>query len=310
MMESVTVFQKRKEIKTQIREDFQHNNNAIGKSSFEMIQKLVTVNDFDGLRNIVVDVDLRIIKNIYGKTVLHVASLQGSFDCLRILCEFCTQETVNAQDCFGFTSLHYAVQCFNTYCVKTLLTHGANTNIQGYNGCTPLHLAALQCSPELVFLLCESWADVQLTNNSGETPLVCASRSSSRLRERLGIHVRTLALLLKYGSDPNFKDNRGMTAFHYIATSCEEVCATLLTFAGADAWTLNCDGESCVELAKNRLQMSEVFCNYLKAPVKLEQQCLVEVRKICRKTKLQSYCSAIENLPLSRKLKDKLLFRA
>ena len=298
---------------SRITTDIDGENAAIIKSrqsrgnGFEEIHELIMCGENAILRNVLDGVAFKQSKDVYGKSLLHVAASHGCLESLQIMCEYCNVETVNIRDRFGFSALHYAVQSANTYCVKVLLEHGANINVKVCNGNTPLHFAALHCYPEIVILLCKFGADVRARNAAGETPLVVASRSTSKIRERLGIHVRTLALLLKYGSDPNAKDRYAFTALHHVVSSCDKDCVLLLALAGGDTLTLNCDGKSCVQLARKRWDIYEVFRNFSRSPPTLEQRCLLEIRKALRNNNSQ-FLNSVESLLLPSVLKDKLLF--
>jgi hypothetical protein len=67
------------------------------------------------------------------------------------------------------TALHYAA--FNGYTdiVELLLQHDAEVNIQNKNGNTPLHLAALSNSIDVIVLLLSAGADVGLKNAQDQT---------------------------------------------------------------------------------------------------------------------------------------------
>jgi ankyrin repeat protein len=57
--------------------------------------------------------------------------------------------------------------------VKLLIEQGANINLKNSFGATPLCLAALRNSSDIVELLLKAGASATSENNSGETPFTC-----------------------------------------------------------------------------------------------------------------------------------------
>ena len=60
---------------------------------------------------------------------------------------------------------------------RLLLQYGANPNSKGYEGMTPLHLAAYEDSPEIVPALIAAGAELDAMDERGCTPLTHSSRS-------------------------------------------------------------------------------------------------------------------------------------
>jgi len=133
--------------------------------------------------------------------------------------------------------------------VTALIDAGAELNVKDNEGNTPLHFAVKRINREkvptrdyegIIRLLLEKKADVRSVNNCGQTPLHTASAfradpSAVELLIQAGsdVNLRTLptcdawtplhgatarnsagivAVLLKYGADPNARDGRGSTA--------------------------------------------------------------------------------------------------
>ena len=59
--------------------------------------------------------------------------------------------------------------------VRLLLEHGADVNLMNHEGSTALHTVAFFCRPELVSMLLEHGADTKLKNKYGRTPLESVS---------------------------------------------------------------------------------------------------------------------------------------
>lgn len=62
-----------------------------------------------------------------GNTALHIASLAGQLDIIKLLIEY--KADVNVQSSSGFTPLYMAAQENHEACVRYLLAHGANQNL-------------------------------------------------------------------------------------------------------------------------------------------------------------------------------------
>jgi len=74
-------------------------------------------------------------------------------------------------DRFGRTSLHLASLRGDTEIVELLLEAGANVNIKNKFGWTPLHLAAREGHIDIVQMLLEAGANIGAKNKFGRTPL-------------------------------------------------------------------------------------------------------------------------------------------
>ena len=86
----------------------------------------------------------------------------------------------NAQDrVSGYNCLHYAALNGHKEVVKLLLQHDANVNLQDKKGCTCLHLASWAGHYDIVnYILMQSniEPDINLVNCDNESPLHCAAQ--------------------------------------------------------------------------------------------------------------------------------------
>lgn len=90
-------------------------------------------------------------------TALHMAAFIG---CMASLCHHLSQDVnINAQDSIGFTALHYAVLRQDVNCVTTLISHGADVNVVGFQKSeTPLSIALELGNAEITALLISAGA--------------------------------------------------------------------------------------------------------------------------------------------------------
>jgi len=141
----------------------------------------------------------------------------------------------------GQTPLHLAIVYEGTSncrmkAVWLLLKHGADPNARDEHGKTPLHYAAKHCMPNLVELLLKHGADPNARDAEGRTPLYLVfERAAGNRWERVMAEL-TAAALLRHGADPNARDSEGRTPLHYAAArnSLYLKAAEVLVRHGAD----------------------------------------------------------------------------
>jgi ankyrin repeat protein len=107
-----------------------------------------------------------------------------------------------------------------------LLEQGANVNARvTYSGMTPLMLAASRlASPDMVRLLLEHGAEINMQDKSGWTALHCAVDVGAD-----GI----IGQLLTHGADPNLADDKGLTVLMLAQQRKRSDIVALLRQAGA-----------------------------------------------------------------------------
>lgn len=120
------------------------------------------------------------------------------------------------------TPLHYAVG--NTELLQMLLEADADVNVKNSFGVTPLHEAA-KSNTEAVKLLLLKNADVEAKDSKKRTPLHQAA---------LAGNVENLRLLLDAGADVKAKDSIDVTALHYAVYSASLDGIQFLVESGAD----------------------------------------------------------------------------
>ncbi|KAH0551120.1 hypothetical protein GP486_007536 [Trichoglossum hirsutum] len=112
---------------------------------------------------------------------LHLAASSGNFDtALRLL-----GSGLNAEDKNGQTPLHVAARDGNHQIVQLLVDEGADMDVQAVNLQTPLHMAASNGKSEVVRVLVREGANTAMKDNNDRTPLHLASKNgdSDTVRE-------------------------------------------------------------------------------------------------------------------------------
>lgn len=145
-----------------------------------------------------------------GMTPLHDACKNGSLDKVKVLLK--RGANVNIQDCSGDTPAHVAVSYGYPSVLRQLIWYGANINLQNCEGLTPLHMAPYSESRnlEVVDVLLESDADVDLSSNLGDTALHRAIFRSFNHRPN-----KIYESLLQKGALIDARDNNGRTPYDY-----------------------------------------------------------------------------------------------
>ncbi|XP_034414867.1 caskin-2-like isoform X2 [Cyclopterus lumpus] len=100
---------------------------------------------------------------------------------------------INYQDSDGFSALHHAALTGTTELLSLLLETQATVDIKDINGMRPLHYAAWQGKADSVLLLLRAGASVNSTSNDGQMPL--------HLSAQYG-HYEVSEMLLQHQSNP------------------------------------------------------------------------------------------------------------
>lgn len=144
---------------------------------------------------------------------------------------------INAFDWMGWPPLPYACRGDkgeHPEAVLRLLELGADINVQSSKGKTALHCAAKAGFLKVINVLIENGANIDATDNNGETPLYEAIRSTIKNREK---QRAALEALLTQGANPNVKNRRGLTplqaAQQMRRADAEKVVALLKKYGAA-----------------------------------------------------------------------------
>ena len=140
-----------------------------------------------------------------GETLLHAVVFAEKVDAVYLLLS--RGADPNVRGWRGQTPLHLAIVYEGTSncrmeAVRLLLKHGADPNARDEHGKTPLHYAAEHCMPDLVELLLKHGADPNARDAEGRTPLhMVFERAANDRWERVMAEL-TAAALLRHGADP------------------------------------------------------------------------------------------------------------
>lgn len=217
----------------------------------------------------------------YGVPPLAIATRLGDEEMMNLL--LAHGANVNAQDTVGNTPLHAAAGSFASPASTTalLLSAGADPNIRGRHGATPLLYAARAGKAEVVTLLIESGANIDaqeqfwyaspldsaaILGHFAVVEVLLAAGAEVDIHSPYGtpLHSAALsehddiaALLLQNGADVNALGYGDSTALHLAAGGCGEEdeligrteTAELLISHGAQINAIACDGTTPLDVA-------------------------------------------------------------
>lgn len=185
--------------------------------------------------------------NDHGETPLHVAAERNLPNIIEVL--LASGADANARDRLGNTPLHSAisgggvvfalsspvsgtlssgdrpkVDALNQV-VRLLLAKGADVNASDNDGETPLFWVAARGHKAVGELLLTRGADVTATDKAGRTPLHQAAENG---------HNEIVRILLAKGADPNARTKIGLTPLHGAVATGEGETLKLLISSGGD----------------------------------------------------------------------------
>lgn len=121
--------------------------------------------------------------------------------------------------------------------------HPDDLESRGFNGNTPLLMAALEGNAMMVSRLIEAGASLYAINNDFNGVLFNACYADK---------PEVIRLLIEAGVDINDTNEEGTTALMYAASASRLDCVRMLISLGADTKLHNEDGFSAIELTSNR----------------------------------------------------------
>ena len=119
-------------------------------------------------------------KDQYTRTPLHVAAINGHLQIATLLIENGAQLEAVCEQHDNYTALQFACKEGKNEMVAFLVNIGANVNtISRDLRTTPLHLAVERCDVTSVQLLLNKGANLSATNAEGKTPMIIATVRNS-----------------------------------------------------------------------------------------------------------------------------------
>lgn len=125
--------------------------------------------------------------------------------------------------------------------MRLLINQGANIDSRDSDNWTPLHYACHQGKPDSASFLVKSGANLNVQDNTGETPLMKSLGNQYKIK-----------LLIKNGADINIQNNDGDTALIKAVNFSYSRNVIALLRANADINLVNKKGQSALDVALDR----------------------------------------------------------
>ncbi len=205
--------------------------------------------------------------DIDAKGGFHKASWIAAFDIgdIDVACSLlrCGAD-VNVLDSGGYNPLHRASDGGRADIVRLLLEHNADVDLPSPRHImTPLALASSTGSSETSWLLVQKGANVNSRTRDDWTPLNIASENE---------HLDVVRLLINNGADVDLPNDKGRTPLHSAASNGYLDVVKLLLESGADFNIRNDDGKTALDLAfdSGKLEVSNFLSGHITREMSLD----------------------------------------
>lgn len=201
------------------------NPNCVDNRGWTCLHEAAFHDSFECLQMILQRRNCRpLVESHEGHTALYVACLNTfSIKCIEYLLQN-VDDIANYGSKEGFTPLHLVSRQGRTDVLQLLIDHGAIVNVVDFDGDTPLHEACLAKQPEIANILLHAGAQPDVPNDRKATPLHMACSRGC---------LDTVKHLYPFITDINTQDINGDTP---LMTACygenEDVIQFLLEHGG------------------------------------------------------------------------------
>lgn len=153
---------------------------------------------------------------------------------------------------FNF-NMHSAISKGQKGVVRNLLRKGANPN-ERYLDRTPIHLAASKGDVDILKILIDAGAKVDVRSPHGSTPLESAV---------LNGHLKVVQMIVEHGANIDSQDSRYYTPLHHATTLNRLEIVKYLVEKGADIRAKVYDGSLAIHIAamNDNREIVELFLN-------------------------------------------------
>ena len=136
-------------------------------------------------------------------------------------------QDVNFTDRHGVSAAYVAAESGHCDILHLLVDHGANLEIANQSGWSPIHVASQQGHSRVIRLLAERNVNLNLrsANRSGSSPIILACTNG---------HLNTLIVLLDSGANLDTKNSLGQGPVHICCMYGYDKCLMLLLDLGAE----------------------------------------------------------------------------
>ncbi len=160
--------------------------------------------------------------------LMKIAVLGGNFDIVEFVLK--NGANVNIRGDGGMTPLHLACERSNEAMVELLLQNGANINVLDFRMMSPLHYACKTPTPSIVHRLVVHGASVNLQGELGRSPLILASKAND---------VESVRELISNGANPNIVDKFGDSSLFWAIRNRNNLLVKILLDGGANINVVN-----------------------------------------------------------------------
>ncbi|KAG6541623.1 hypothetical protein Mapa_017016 [Marchantia paleacea] len=204
-------------------------------------EAVVSVDWFTAKRKAVFS-DTRLRVFLVGGGILRDLVSRGAIEEIREVLDH-EPSVIDATDDSGFTAMHVAVSMKRPELVQVLLEYKANLELHNKAGQTPLQLAAQSGEALITELLLAKGAKTEATNQSGWTALHCATVKG---------HCEVMKLLIEGQANIDAHIRDGRTAIHMAVAEGHKHCVNLLLEKHCNVDARSADGGTALHMASAR----------------------------------------------------------